>query len=151
MNLILGMLMVILGFALWALAGILPVLRLRREGKRVDVLLETTWMGVATLSRTSIPDVRGARMVRDPLEPGRMHPELHVADQWRPIAVRPAPSQDSWARLIPIVDHYAKHDGPRTLVLPLRERMHLMLGFALLFPLGTVSVFAGLLLILRGS
>lgn len=151
MNSVLGMLLVLFGFALWVLAGILPVLRLLRENGRVNASLDTTWMGVFTLSRHPIPDVRGARLVADPGNLARKRPELNIADEWHPLNVMPAPSQATWARLTPIIDHFARHDGPPKLVLPLRDRMSTMLGFALLFSLGTVSAFSGLLIILRGG
>jgi hypothetical protein len=53
------------------------------------------------------------------------------------------------ARLAQVVDRFATDPQVPATRLPLRGRMHLMLGFAVLFPLGTVAIFAGALLLAR--
>ena len=55
------------------------------------------------------------------------------------------------AQLAEVIRRFVRQDngphGPAELALPMRGRMNLMLGFAALFPLGTVSIFTGVLLL----
>jgi hypothetical protein len=139
-----------LGVVLWLIAGLLPVLRLRSlELGLAEVTVQTTWMGVAVLKQHLLAHATGARVKQTPPELGGTHIELFTDEGQIPIHIRSRGGQTSPAYLSRIVDHYAKNGGPRVLVLPLRSRLSLMLRFALLFPLGTASLFIGGLLLAR--
>ena len=50
-----------------------------------------------------------------------------------------------------LIERYIEVGGTPNLSLPLRDRMSMMINFALFFPLGTVSIFAGALLAIGGA
>ncbi len=147
---VLGLSMVLLGIGLWAAGGLLPVLRLTRHQDRVDAILELTWMGALMLKRRDFPDVKAARLSRDPTatsEKERL--ELQYELGWEPIVLPVALPHIAPHQLVGIISHYIQHGGPPTLTLPLRTRLSVMIGFTVLFPLGTVSFLTGVSLLLQ--
>ena len=146
MTVVLGISLVVLGLALWVAAGLLPVLRLQGRGRgSTDALLDLTWMGVVKLRRRPISGITGARVTRDSAQI-----ELATRDGWVTVALPKVKPQLTPAQLAGIIDHYAKESAPpKMLALPLRDRLSTMVTFALLFPLGTICVFAGALLAIR--
>ncbi|MCU0521346.1 MAG: hypothetical protein MUF84_11720 [Anaerolineae bacterium] len=146
MTVVLGISLVVLGLALWIAAGLLPVFRLQSRGRgSTDATLDLTWMGVVKLRRRLIGGITGARLGRDSAQV-----ELATRDGWVPLALPKVKPQLTPAQLTGIIDHYAKETAPpKVLALPLRDRLSTMVAFALLFPLGTICVFAGALLATR--
>ena len=151
MDVVLGTFLIMLGVLLWVTAGLLPVLKLRTRGHgTAEVALDLTWMGVLKLHQRVIGGVTGARTARDPEDPSQLHIEIATASGWSPLALPKVKQQLTPTQLCGIIDRYAKEGGPKTLPLPLRDRMSMMVSFALLFPLGTISLFAGALLAIKG-
>ena len=150
MNGLPGLSMVLLGIGLWIAGGLLPVLRLRRQQNRVDATLELTWMGALMLKRRDFPEVKAVRLRRDPTatsEKERL--ELQCELGWEPIVLPIALPHIAPHHLVGIISHYIQHGGPPTLTLPLRTRLSVMIGFTVLFPLGTVSFLTGVSLLLQ--
>ena len=140
MHILIGVLLILLALVLWLFAGLLPVVRLRHApGVGVEVSLETTWMGVVTLARRTVRHVQGARLVRDPANARRVRVEVAVPEGWTALTSRSLRSDTPQARVVQIIDRFAKEGRGPEVALPLIGRMTLMLRFALLFPLGTVS------------
>lgn len=150
MTIVVGLLSILLGLVLWLLAGLLPVIRLWRiPGAGVKVSLDTTWMGVITLVSRTASHVQGARLIRDPGNEHRVRVEIAVPEGWTALTPRPFGSDAPRARVAQIIDRFAKEARIPPTTLPLMSRLNLMLRFALLFPLGTVSMFIGALTIAR--
>lgn len=145
-----GLLMVLLGIGLWIAGGLLPVLRLTRHQDRVDAILELTWMGALTLKRRSFSDVKAVRLTRDPAATsGQERLELQCAQGWEPVVLPVALPHIAPRQLVDVINHYVKHAGPPILTLPLRTRLSVMIGFTVLFPIGTVSFLMGISLLLQ--
>ena len=144
----LGVFLIVLGLLLWVAAGLLPVLRLQSRARgTTDATLDLTWMGALKLRQRPIAGITGARVARDSRQV-----ELATRDGWVPLALTKAKAQLTTDQLARVIDHYAKEGGPpKVLTLPLKDRMTTMVTFGLLFPLGTMSVFAGAVLALRGA
>lgn len=150
MNVLLGVLLIVLGIVVWGLAGLLPVLHLSRaESGEAKVGLTLTWMGAISLQRRIIASVQGAEAAADPGNPSRARIELLTPAGRVPLQERYTHSAVSAAKLAQVVDRFARKTYIPGAQLPLTSRLNLMLRFTLLFPLGTVSVFAGLLTLLR--
>ncbi len=66
MTIVFGMMLALLGVALWVFAGLLPVARILRAGNKgaASVQLRTTWMGTITLSTRQVDGVRIPRDAR---------------------------------------------------------------------------------------
>ena len=142
----------LLGVALWVFAGLLPVARILRGDKdTVSVGLVTTWMGSITFSNRRIDGVRGARLAQDPdtaRDAGRKSKvELKNNGEWQELAIRFTQDATAKAQFVGLLQQYLKAGGPRVLALPLRGRINMMKRFLAFFPLGTVSLFTGILLI----
>jgi len=138
----------LLGVALWVFAGLLPVARiLRGDWDTVSVGLVTTWMGSLALSSRQIDGVRGARLAQDPDTPRKSKVELKINGEWQELAIRFTQDATAKAQFVGLLQQYLKAGGPRVLALPLRGRMNMMKRFLAFFPLGTVSLFTGILLI----
>jgi hypothetical protein len=149
MEFLLAMLLILLGLSLWALAGMLPVLSLQRDTDGTATITpQLTWMGAFVLWQQPIRGVQGARVAEDPENPQRARVELLTPEGYvaltGPYARGIAPP-----RMAYIIDRFAKDQGIPSARLPLLGRMRLMLGFAILFPLGTVAMFVAILLLLR--
>jgi len=151
-----GVMLTLLGVALWVFAGLLPVARILRGDKgTVSVGLVTTWMGSLTLSNRRIDGVRGARLAQDldtARDAGRSagrksRVELKVNGRWQELAIRFTQDAAAKAQFVGLLQQYLKAGGPRVLALPMRGRMNMMKRFLVFFPLGTASVYAGILLI----
>jgi len=143
----------LLGVALWVFAGLLPVARILRTGNKgaASVQLRTTWMGTITLSVSQVDGVRGARIAQDPGAPrnaGRKSKvELKVDGRWQELAIRFTQDATAKGQFVRLLQQYLRAGGPRVLALPLRGRMNVMKRFLVFFPLGTASVYVGILLI----
>jgi hypothetical protein len=144
---VLGIALILLGVILWIAAGLLPVLRLRSRGRGVaDATVDLTWMGVLRFRQRPIIGITGARVA-----PGVADVELATREGWILLGLPKGRPQLTVDQLAVIIDHYAQQGPPpRALALPLKDRMATMVTFALLFPLGTICVFAGVLLAARG-
>ncbi len=147
MTTVLGISLILLGLILWVTAGLLPVLRLQsRDRGTTDAALELTWMGTVRLHRRSIPGVTGARVT-----PGTAQIELSTREDWVPLPVPRAKPQLPPAQFASLITRYAKEGAPpKVLTLPLKDRMSTLITFGVLFPLGTMSIFSGVLLAIRG-
>ena len=156
MSMVTGVLLIVLGVALWLAAGLVPVLRMVTSANgtapqgTADLTLYQTWMGVIRLNQRFIGRVKGARTVRSPDHPARMEVQLSTGEGWQPFALPRMKQQLSPSQLSQIIDRYAKVGGPPALSLPLKDRMTMLITFGLLFPLGTVSIVAGVMLAIRG-
>lgn len=153
MSTFLGVSLILLGLSLWVAAGLLPVLRLHSRGRgATDATLDLTWMGALKLRQRPISGITGARVTRDPLiarDEARV--ELATREGWVPLILPKTRPQLTPSQLAGIIDRYAKEGAPpKLLSLPLKDRMTTMITFALLFPLGTICLFAGSLLAIRG-
>jgi len=142
----------LLGLALWVLGGLLPVGRILRGDKdTVDLGLVITWMGSLTLSNRQIDGVRGARLAQDPdaaRSAGRKSKvELRINGEWQELAIRFTQDATARAQFVGLLQQYLKAGGPHVLALPLRGRMNTMKRFLVFFPLGTASLYTGILLI----
>ncbi len=150
MNLLLGLLLIFLGVSLWTVSGLLPILKLeRRADKTANISLQLTWMGVLILWQRAVESVKGARLGRDPADP--QQPQVHVStsDGWVTLISSSTPLTTPSAHLAQVIDRFARDPQLPATRLPLRGRMSLMLGFAMLFPLGTVALLVGAMLIAR--
>ncbi|MCJ7548270.1 MAG: hypothetical protein MUQ30_01135 [Anaerolineae bacterium] len=156
MTIVFGVMLALLGVALWVFAGLLPVARILRGDKdTVSVGLVTTWMGSLALSSRQIDGVRGARLAPDPdaarkagRSAGRKSKvELRVNGEWQELAIRFTQDATAKAQFVGLLQQYLKAGGPRVLALPLRGRMNMMKRFLVFFPLGTASIFTSILLI----
>jgi hypothetical protein len=156
MSVIAGALLVILGVALWLAAGLVPVLRMVASSNgttpndTADLTLYLTWMGVIRLRERAIGRVKGARITRSAEGPAAEEVLLATDEGWQTFTLPKMKQQLSPAQLSRIIDRYAKVGGPPALSLPLKDRMAMMVTFALLFPLGTVSFLAGSLMVING-
>ena len=152
MHLILGTFLEILGLGLWLAAGLVPVLRMAtiRRGS-AEVSLYLTWMGIIRLHRRSFGPVKDARTVRLPENPDESIIELATEDGWKPLPHPRMRQQLTPEQLGGLIERYIEVGGTPNLSLPLRDRMSMMINFALFFPLGTVSIFAGALLAIGGA
>jgi hypothetical protein len=149
MDVLLAVLLILLGLALWVLAGLLPVLGLQRDdGGRSTIVPQLTWMGAVVLWQQQIRDVTGARVGLDPENTSRERVEL-VTPKGRVPLTGPFGRGLAPARLAHIIDRFAEDEKIPTARLPLFGRMRVMLGFGILFPLGTASLFVAVLLLLR--
>jgi len=163
-----GVMLALLGVALWVFAGLLPVARILRGDKdSVSVGLVITWMGSLALSNRQIDGVRGARLAQDPdtarsagrdagrnagcsagCSAGRKSKvELKTNGEWQELVIRFTQDATAKAQFVRLLQQYLKAGGPRVLALPLRGRMNMMKRFLVFFPLGTASIFTGILLI----
>jgi hypothetical protein len=148
-----GVMLTLLGVALWVFAGLLPVARILRTGDKraASVQLRTTWMGTITLSVSQVDGVRGARIAPGPDAASNAGPkskiELKVDGEWQELAIRFTQDAVAKAQFVGLLQQYLKAGGPRVLALPLRGRMNMMKRFLIFFPLGTASIFTGILLI----
>lgn len=153
MNILLGLLSILLGLVLWGIAGILPVLRLYRTAEGADhavsVTLAVTWMGAFTLWQRTIPNVQGARLIRDPAAPKQVRVELKTPEGDQALTTRYAQREEPRAHLVQLIEGYVKNQRRQPVDLPLRKRMSLMIGFGVFFPLGTISLFTGVLLVIN--
>ena len=153
MTIVYGVMLALLGVALWVFAGLLPVARILRTRNKgsASVQLRTTWMGTITLSVSQVDGVLGARIAQDPdaaRNAGRKSKvELKVDGRWQELATRFTQDATAKAQFAVILQQYLKSGGPRVLALPLRGRTNMMKRFLLFFPLGTASIFTGILLI----
>lgn len=151
MTVFLSILLVGLGLLLWLVAGLLPVVKLRPSpepsSRGVAVVLATTWMGAVTLSSREVGGVRDARFVQDPNSRRGGEVQVRREGRWERLAVGLLPDMTLQAQLAEIIRRLVQNGGPRELSLPMRGRMNLMLGFAVFFPLGTVCIFTGVLLL----
>ena len=156
MHIVMGGLLVILGVGLWLAAGLVPVLRMVSASNgtapqgTADLTLYLTWMGVLRLNRREIGRVKGARVARtaDPGDPIII--ELLTEKGQLPFTLPKMKQQLSPTQLSGIIDRYAKVGGPPALSLPLKDRMSMLMTFALLFPLGTISFLAGAMIAIKG-
>lgn len=149
MDFVLAALLILLGVSLWVLAGLLPILKLEREDSSTTIITpQLTWMGAFTLWQQRIIDVRGATLVTDPTEPERSRVELQTSAGRIPLT-GPYARGLAPARMAQIIDCFAHDHKIPPGQLPLRGRMHLMIGFAIFFPLGTAAIFFAVLLLLR--
>ena len=152
MTIVFGVMLALLGVALWVFAGLLPVARiLRGDNDTVSVGLVITWMGSLAFSNHQIDGVRGARLASDPdtaRNAGhKSKVELKVNGEWQELGIRFTQDTAAKAQFVGLLQQYLKEGGPRVLALPLRGRMNMMKRFLLFFPLGTASVFTAILLI----
>jgi hypothetical protein len=147
MTALLSILLIALGLLLWFAAGLLPVARLRKADEAVALMLQTTWMGAFALTSREIGDVHDARFVQDPNARGGGELQIRRNRHWEPLSIGLLSEPGLQAQLAEVVRRYLEHGGPSVLGLPMRGRLHLMLGFAICFPLGTVSIFTGALLL----
>lgn len=148
MTTVLGVSLILLGLTLWVAAGLLPVLRLESRGRgTTDATLALTWMGVLRLRQRPIHGITGARVA-----PGADQiVELSTPEGWVPLPAPRAKPQLPPAQLASLIARYAKEGAPpKMLTLPLKDRMSTMVTFGVLFPIGTMSVFTGILLAIRG-
>ncbi|MBN1249818.1 MAG: hypothetical protein JXC32_19305 [Anaerolineae bacterium] len=155
MNLLLSLLLIALGLLLWVVAGLLPVAELRAAGDALVLALKTTWMGAVTLSRREMTGVRDARFVQDPNVRRGGQVQIRRDGPWEPLSVGFLPDAVLQAQLAELIRRFvhrrdAARNIPAELSLAMRGRLNLMLGFAVFFPLGTVSIFTGILLLTRG-
>ncbi len=103
-------------------------------------------MGVVRLRQRSIPGVTGARVT-----PGTSQVELSTRE-----AGYPAAGLQGQAATAPNhvrQPHRAvcqRGAPPKVLALPLKDRMSTLITFGVFFPLGTISIFSGVLLAIRG-
>jgi hypothetical protein len=149
MDLLLALLLILLGLSLWTLAGLLPVISLQRdEAGTATIAAQLTWMGAFTLWQQQIRDVRSARVATDPENPERIHVEL-VTPRGRVPLTGPFARGFASDRMAHIIDRFAAERQIPPARLPLFGRMRVMLGFAILFPLGTSAIFIAILLLLR--
>ena len=149
MDVLLAVLLILLGFSLWVLAGLLPVLGLQRDdGGQAMVVPQLTWMGAVVLWQQRIGNVRGARVGPDPANTSRDRVEL-VTPEGRVALTGPFARGLAPARMAHIIDRFAEDEEIPPARLPLFGRMRVMLGFGILFPLGTASIFVAVLLLLR--
>ncbi len=149
MDLLLAVLLILLGLLLWALSGLLPVLSLQRDAEGgSSITLQLTWMGLFVIWQQDIRSVQGARVIEDPANRGRAGLELITAKG--PVALTgPYARGIAPARMAHIIDQFVDNKRIPPARLPLYGRMRLMLGFTILFPLGTVAIFIAILLLLR--
>jgi hypothetical protein len=140
--------LIVLGLGLWFLSGLLKVLDLRRVAPhRLDVQVRTTWMGTLTLRKRVIRGVHGARYRTESEGAGRL--ELLADGQWVPLQTRYIMRNPAIRRIAEVVQLFVEDGKTPRLALPTRGRMQVMLTFAALFPLGTVSFVIGVLQVLR--
>ena len=156
MHIVIGGLLVVLGVGLWLAAGLVPVLRMvsgsngtAPEGT-ADLTLYLTWMGVLRLNRREIGRVKGARIARTVDAGDPIIIELLTPEGQLPLTLPKMKQQLSPAQLSQIIDRYAKVGGPPALSLPLKDRMSMLMTFALLFPLGTISFLTGAVIAIKG-
>ncbi len=147
MTILLATLLLILGLMLWLVAGLLPVVKLRGSDSTVDLTVQTTWMGALRLNQRDIPNVGDARFTQDPNSRFGGQIQIKCDGPWQPLNVEFAPEAAMKAQLAEIIHRFVSQGGPPVLTLPMRGRMNLMIGFAIFFPLGTVSIFAAALLL----
>lgn len=147
MTVLLALLLVILGLLLWIVAGLLPIAIVRKAEDGVDLDLATTWMGWIRLSRREVTNVHDARFVQDPNARPQSQVQIKRNAHWERLAVGFPPEAASQSQLAEIIRRYLKFDGPPALSMPMRSRLSLMIGFAVFFPMGTVSLFTGVLLL----
>jgi hypothetical protein len=145
-----GIGIIILGLGLWLLSGLLKVLDLARvEPHRLDVQVRTTWMGVFTIRRRVIRGVHGARyrIQGEDERAGRL--ELLADGKWVPLETRYIVRNPALRRIAEVIQLFVDDGTTPRLTLPARGRMQVMLTFAALFPLGTVSFVLGVMQVLR--
>lgn len=145
-----GIGLVILGLGLWLVAGLLKVLDLRRvEPHRLDVRVRTTWMGTLTLRRRVIRGVHGARYRTHGADDRSGRIELLADGAWVPLETRYLVRNPALRRIAEVIQMFVEDGTTPRLSLPTRGRMQVMLIFAALFPLGTVSFILGVMQALR--
>ncbi len=156
MHIVMGGLLVILGIGLWLAAGLVPVLRMVSASNgtapqgTADLTLYLTWMGVLRLNRREIGRVKGARAAPSAQPGAPAVIELATQDGYLPLKLPKMKQQLSPTQLSGIIDRYAKVGGPPALSLPLKDRMTMLMTFALLFPLGTISFLTGAAIAIKG-
>jgi hypothetical protein len=106
-------------------------------------------MGAFTLWQRVVTGVQGARLIRDPATPKRVRVELKTPQGGVPLTSRFAQREKPRAHLVQMIDGYVKNKRREPVALPLRRRMNLMIGFGIFFPLGTMSLFTGILLLIN--
>jgi len=143
MTIALGVVLALVGLALWLYAGVLPVARvLRAEKGSANLDMTVTWMGMVTLTRRAVAGVKGIRVATD-----RDVIEVKVADSWQDLAIRFTKDATALGQFVALLQQYLKVGGPQVLPLPLRGRQRMMTRFIALFPLGTISLYAGIVLV----
>ena len=143
-----GLGLIVLGLGLWFLSGLLKVLDLARvEPHRLDVQVRMTWMGIVTLRRRIIRGVHGARYRTQDEGSGRL--ELLADGDWVPLRTRYIVRNPAIRRIAEVIQVFVEDGETPRLSLPTRGRMQVMLTFAALFPLGTVSFIVGVMQVLR--
>jgi hypothetical protein len=151
MTLLLSALLIVLGLLLWLTAGILPIVKLSDADATVTLTLENTWMGAITVSRRIVEGVRDARFIQDPNIRRGGQVQIRRTGAWEPLSVGLLPDTPLQAQLAKIIRHFVRHGGPAQLRFPMRSRLNLMIGFAVFFPLGTISIFTAILLLANGG
>jgi len=143
MTIAFGILLALIGLALWTYAGLLPVARILSSEQGVaDLDMTTTWMGVITIARRTVPGVRAIRVATD-----RDVIEVKRDDGWQDLAIRFTRDATALGQFVALLQHYLKAGGPSVLALPLRGRKGMMTRFIALFPLGTIALYSGIVLI----
>ncbi len=145
-----GIGLIILGLGLWFLSGLLNVLDLLRvEPHRLDMQIRTTWMGAFTIRRRVIRGVQGVqyRTRGGDVRAGRI--ELLADGEWVPLETGAILRNPALRRVAEVIQLFVEDGRTPRLTLPTRGRMQVMLAFAALFPLGTVSFIVGVLQVLR--
>ncbi len=150
MTTLLAVLLILLGIFLWIAAGLLPVLQLQRSGRdAAKVTLQLTWMGAFNLWEHAIDGVKGARAARVLDHPQQTRVELLTREGVVPLTRGYIQMLGSPKRLARGIHRFATDTHVPETSLPLRGRMSVMVGFALLFPLGTISLLVGMLMLQR--